>query len=235
MSRPRRIVALGGGGFSMEPRNPRLDRFLLGLTKRAKPRVLFVPTASGDAADYIARFYKAYAKHPCTPSHLPLFNRDGRDLRSTILKQDMIFVGGGNTANMLAVWRLHGVDALLREAWEGGTLLCGISAGAICWFEGGITDSFGPPLRPLRDGLGILPGSFCPHYDGEPGRRPAYHRATKSGALPSGYAADDSVGVLFEGTTFAGAFASRPHVRAYRVENGSEREIQPTELSRVRP
>ena len=138
------------------------------------------------------------------------------------MPQDVIYVGGGNTANMLAVWRVHGVDKLLREAWESGTVLCGVSAGAICWFEAGLTDSFGPDLQPLHGGLGFLPGSFCPHYDGEAARRPGFTSAIASGALPPGYAADDGVGVLFEGTALAEIAASRPKVSAYRVDRNGE-------------
>ena len=216
----------------MEPRNPRLDRWILGLTGRRKPRVLFVPTASGDSPDYIARFYKAFAKHPCTPAHLPLFVRDGGGLRERILAQDVIYVGGGNTANMLAVWRVHSVDALLRDAWNNGTLLCGISAGAICWFDSGLTDSFGPQLRPLHGALGFLPGSFCPHYDGEAQRRSAYIAAVATGALPPGYAAEDGVGILFEDMKLADAQASRPNAFAYRVEKTGEQAISACTIPR---
>ena len=218
----RRIAAMGGGGFSMEPRNPRLDRWLLSLTGRKRPRVLFLPTASGDAPGYIARFHRAFAKHECEPSHLQLFNRTVRNLRDFALRQHIVYVGGGNTANMLAVWRVHGLDAILREAWENGTLLCGVSAGANCWFESSLTDSFGRPLRPLHDGLALLPGSFCPHYDGERDRRAAYRRLIGSGELPAGWAAEDGVAVLFEGARFVEAVASRPGRRAYRVTAAGE-------------
>src|SRR2546423_8485169 len=139
----KRIAALGGGGFSMEPRNHRLDRWLLSLTGRKRPRVLFVPTASGDAPDYIARFHRAFAKHGCEPSHLQLFNRTVRRLRDFVLRQHVVYVGGGNTANMLAVWRMHGLDAILPEAWENGTLLCGVSGCADCGIDSTLTDS--PP------------------------------------------------------------------------------------------
>src|SRR5437763_2669797 len=142
-----RLAALGGGGFLMEPRNARLDRWLLSLTGKRRPRVLFVPTASGDSLRYIARFQRAFARHECEPEHLQLFNRAVRDLRSHILRQHLVYVGGGNTANMFAVWRTHGVDAILREAWESGVVLCGVSAGANCWFEASLTASFGRPLR----------------------------------------------------------------------------------------
>jgi dipeptidase E len=218
----RRIAAMGGGGFIMEPRNPRLDRWLLSLTGPKRPRVLFVPTASGDAPGYVARFHRAFAKHECEPSHLQLFNRTVRNLRDFVLRQHIVYVGGGNTANMLAVWRVHGLDAILREAWENGTLLCGVSAGANCWFESSLTDSFGRPLRALNDGLALLPGSFCPHYDGERDRRAAYRRLVGSGELPAGWAAEDSVAVLFEGARFAEAVASRPGRRAYRVTAAGE-------------
>jgi peptidase E len=215
----RRIAAMGGGGFSMEPRNPRLDRWLLSLTGRKRPRILFVPTASGDCAGYIARFHRAFAKHGCEPSHLQLFNRTVRNLRDFVLRQHVVYVGGGSTANMLAVWRVHGLDAILREAWENGTLLCGVSAGANCWFESSLTDSFGRPLRPLHDGLALLPGSFCPHYDGERDRRAAYRRLVGNGELPGGWAAEDGVAVLFEDGNVADVVASRRGKSAWRVES----------------
>lgn len=219
---------MGGGSFLMEPRNPRLDHWLLSLARRRKkPRVLLLPTASGDSVSVVARFHRAYGKHDCVPSHLLLFDRSDADLRAVILEQDMIYVSGGNTANMLAVWRLHGVDRFLREAWENGTLLCGVSAGAICWFEAGLTDSFGPPFQPLHDGLGFLQGSFCPHYDGESERRPAYLRNVRNGSLPLGYAADDGVGLLFEDAMLAGAASSRKQKHAYRVDRDGEHEIPP--------
>jgi peptidase E len=201
----------------MEPRNPRLDRWLLSLTGRRRPRVLFVPTASGDSPRTIARFHRAFAKHECEPSHLQLFDRTVRDLRSFVLRQHVVYVGGGNTAAMLAIWRLHGLDAILAEAYESGVLLCGVSAGANCWFESSLTDSFGRPLRALRDGLGLLRGSFCPHYDGERDRRAAYRRLVRSGELPAGWAAEDGVAVLFEDGEMADVVASRPRRRAYRV------------------
>ncbi len=157
------IVAMGGGGFSMEPDNPALDLWLLSLTGKRRPRVCFVATASGDAESYIHRFYAAFAAHRCTPRHLPLFRRQDPDLRAAVLAQDLIYVGGGNTANMLAIWRLHGLDLVLREAWQAGVVLAGLSAGSLCWFAGGVTDSFGPQLAPLHDGLGLLPGSFELH------------------------------------------------------------------------
>lgn len=234
MSFPR-IVPMGGGGFSMEPRNRRLDKWLLGLARRRTPRVLFLPTASGDAKDYVQRFYRAFRRLSCHPAHLDLFQRTVVDLRKLLVSQDLIYVGGGNTANMLAVWRLHGVDLALREAWDEGVVLCGLSAGAICWFEGGVTDSFGSELQPLRNGLGLLPGSFCPHYDGEIARRPAFQSLVAHGELPSGVAADDGVAILFEGSTISDVVRSRRGVGAYEVVAESGRPVERKIPARLLP
>lgn len=221
-----RIAAMGGGGFSMEPRNRRLDLWLLGLARRRTPRVLFLPTASGDSREYVERFYRAFGRLPCTPAHLDLFNRSVLDLRKLLVSQDVIYVGGGNTANMLAVWRLHGADLALQEAWRHGVVLCGVSAGAICWFEAGVTDSFGSDLQPLRNGLGLLSGSFCPHYDGESARRPAFQRLVAQGQLPSGFAADDGVAILFEGSAISDVVRSRRRGGAYEVVGESGRAVE---------
>ncbi|MFW5921155.1 MAG: Type 1 glutamine amidotransferase-like domain-containing protein [Polyangiales bacterium] len=222
----RQIVAMGGGGFSMEPDNPLLDDWLLGLAARERPRVCFVPTASGDSDGYVTKFYEAFADKPCEPRHLSLFRRRTGDLRALVLSQDIMYVGGGNTANMLAVWRLHGLDAILRDAWERGVVLCGLSAGSLCWFEGGVTDSFGRDLHALQDGLGLLEGSHCPHYDGEPERRPSYQRLVTDGTLPGGWAIDDGAAVRFEGTEVAEVVASRSEARAYRVAAGDDGAIE---------
>ena len=220
---PRHIVAMGGGGFSMEPRNPALDDFVLRLTGKRRPRVCFVPTPSGDSENYIAKFEHAFRQRAVT-SHLALFNRNVVDLRRFLLAQDVIYVGGGNTANALAVWRRHGVDVILCEAWRKGVVLAGLSAGMICWFECSVTDSFGP-LAPLNDGLGLLPGSACPHYDGEAKRRPAYHRFVRNG-LPAGYAADDYAALHFVGRHLAEVVASRPNAHAYHVQLVSGKVVE---------
>jgi dipeptidase E len=210
------IAALGGGGFSMEPDNPLLDRFILGLAKRHKPRVCFVPTASGDSDNYIASFYRSFPAAKCIPSHLPFFRGNIPALSEFLCAQDVIYVGGGNTANMLAVWRVHGMNKALGIARRAGVILCGVSAGALCWFEDGITDSFGRRLSAMRDGLGFLKGGFCPHYDGEHERRPALHRAVRSGFVPT-LAADDGVALHFVNSRLVEAVSSRPKARAYRV------------------
>jgi peptidase E len=212
----RHIVAMGGGGFSMEPKNPLLDDFILGLAGKRRPNVCFLATASGDADGYIERFYKSMPGRRCRASHLALFRRTCADIAASLSRQDVVYIGGGNTANMLAVWRLHGVDRALRAAWRQGIVMAGISAGANCWFEASSTDSFGP-LVALRDGLGFLPGSVCPHYDGEKNRRPAFHRFIASGQLPDGFALDDRAAAHFVGQRFVEAVSSRPGAKVYRV------------------
>jgi peptidase E len=212
------VVAIGGGGFMMDGDSP-LDGFLLSLSRAARPRVCFVPTPAGDRDAVIAAFFEAFARHDCEPSCLRLWGTPDRPA-DLLTNQDVIYVSGGNTANALALWRLHGVDAALRAAWERGAVLGGVSAGANCWFEASVTDSFGPRLAPLRDGVGILPGSFCPHYDGEELRRPTYTALVADG-FPPGYAADDGAALHFAGTELVEVVASRPGARAYRVEPGS--------------
>jgi len=217
----RQIVAMGGGGFSFGPDWASLDDYVLGLTGKGRPKVCFLPTASGDSDTYIVRFYEAFPPSRAVASHLALFKRSVTDLRAFLLDQDVIYVGGGNTAAMLAIWRVHGVDAALREAWQAGVVLCGVSAGSLCWFESGVTDSFGLDLAPLSDGLGLLVDSNCPHYDGEAQRRPAYHRFIQENSLPAGIAADEGVGLRFVDTELVDVVTCRPGRRAYRVERDS--------------
>lgn len=200
----------------MEPRNPLLDEFVFSLAGKPRPKVCFVGTASGDADVYIERFYRAMRRHRCPAAHLDLFRRSVSDPAAFLARQDVIYVGGGNTANMLAVWRLHRVDRALRAAWRRGIVLAGISAGANCWFEASSTDSFGP-LAALHDGLGLLPGSTCPHYDGEENRRPTFHRFIARGELPDGFAMDDGAAAHFVGRRFVEAVSSRPQAKVYRV------------------
>ena len=222
---------MGGGGFSMEPRNLRLDRYILSLTGKARPRVCFVPTASGDSLKYLNRFYLAMKKHRCVASDLSLFRRDARDPAKHLMSQDVIYVGGGNTANLLAVWRLHGVDRAMRDAYNQGAIMCGVSAGMICWFEASCTDSFGP-LRELRDGMCFLRGSACPHFDGEAKRRPTFHRLIRRKKLPAGVAADDGAAIHFTNGRIFRCVSSRPNARAYRVElkgNSVVETVLPTE------
>ena len=223
---------MGGGGFSMEPDNPLLDDHVLSLARtsrgRDRPRVCFLPTASGDAPGYIASFYASFARKS-EASHLGLFVRTVDDVEAFLLDQDVVYVGGGNTENMMAVWRVHGVDRALRRAWASGIVLTGLSAGSLCWFETGTTDSFGG-LAPLSAGLGLLPGSHAPHYDGEATRRPHYQRLVAEGRLPAGYAADDGAALVFRGVELAEVVTSRPNARGYRVERGAAGDAVETEL-----
>ena len=203
----------------MEPENPLLDQFVLSRARRASPNICFVPTASGDSPAYIERFYTAFAQHDCRTTDLQLFKRTVHELESFVLAQDIIYVGGGNVANLLAVWRTHGLDRVLRRAWEESIVLCGISAGMNCWFEQSVTDSFDlNQLRALDDGLGFLQGSCCPHYDGEPQRRPTYQQLVKSGALTAGWAADDGAAIVFADESEPDIVSSRPTACAYRVD-----------------
>ena len=172
--RPPQIVAFGGGGFSMEAGNALLDEYVLGLTGVKRPKVCFLPSASGDADHYIVRFYRAFSTARCEPSHVSLFRRDkgaglGGDIAAHLLAQDLIYVGGGSVVSLLGVWRAHGLDDVLRRCWELGIVLCGLSAGSLCWFGEAVTAFHGPPQRVA--GLGLLPYSNCVHYDGEPARR----------------------------------------------------------------
>jgi peptidase E len=208
---------MGGGQDADDP----IWRELAALTGAARPRVLYVPTATGDAAANVAAFYRRFPATSFEPSDLPLFLRTEEDLRERVLAQDLVLVGGGNTAAMLAVWRVHGLDAVLREAWGAGVVLAGGSAGANCWFEACTTDSFLlGRADPLRDGLGLLAGSFCPHYDSEPSRRPSYLGQVAAGDLPAGVAADDLAAVRYEGTALAEVLVSSSAARAVRVVSG---------------
>jgi len=217
------IVALGGGGFSMEPDNPLLDDFIVSLSRRKPARVCFISTTSAESPAYITRFYRAFSGR-CIPTDLTLFDSPSlprrpaqtRELAAFVADQDIFYVGGGNTVNLLAVWRAHGLDRFLRRAWQAGAVLSGISAGMLCWFQGGITDSFGG-FRPLRDGLGLLRGTACPHFDGESKRQEAF-RLLIGGGAPAGYAAEDGVALHFVGKRLKEAVSSRPKALAYYVQ-----------------
>jgi peptidase E len=222
----RQIVGLGGSG-STEAETRRLIAYVAALAGKKEPRVCVVPTAVADDADFVLSLY-GLLQETVRPSFLPFFPWPPEDLRRFALDQDVIFVSGGNTANMLAIWRVHGFDQILREAWEAGIVLTGWSAGMICWFEAGVTDSFGPQLEGMRDGLGFLSGSACPHYDGEALRRPVYTRLLAEG-FPSGVAADDGVGIRYTGTELAEVVSVREGAGAYRVDADGE-ELLPVRL-----
>jgi dipeptidase E len=212
------IFAIGGGGFTMEPSNPLLDEFVLSLARAAQPRILFLPTASGDTTGQINAFHARFGARACVAEHLSLFNlRDAtRSLREIVLEQDIVYVGGGSMRNLLAIWRAHELDRILMQAWRAGTVLAGLSAGAMCWFEGGTTRSSGAP-EPLG-GLGLLPGSLTVHADGEPERLPVWLASVRDGTLPGGWALDDGVGMLFGGRRPVRLVSSRPGASAERAD-----------------
>ena len=206
----RTIVPIGGGKFC-----DGAAEFLVGLTGKERPRLLYIGTASAEDPHQALKGHDRFGRL-AEVTRLELFPWPPEDLRSTVLEQDLIFVGGGNTANMLAIWRVHGVDSFLREALEAGVVLSGSSAGGICWFEHGVTDSFGPQLEQMEC-LGFLAGSFCPHWDDEELRRPRYH-ALLEDDFPAGYAADAGVGLHFVNGELQGAVGCDEGSSAYRLE-----------------
>jgi dipeptidase E len=235
---PRRILAMGGGGFTMpeSDRSDALDRFVLSLTGKEVPRVCFLPTASGDPRDQVMRFHERFDGWPCEPTILSLFNlgRDRIDPVAHILSQDALYIGGGSMRNMLAIWREHGIDDAMRTAWERGIVLAGLSAGAMCWFEGGVSMSGGQPE--VVHGVRLLPGSLSVHLDGESERLPVYEDAVATGLLPAGYAADDGAALVFHGTALVECVASRPAARVMRVEpDGSGGTLGTPEPVRLLP
>jgi peptidase E len=214
------IVAFGGGGFSMEPGNTLMDDHVLSLTGKSRPKVCFIPTASGDADHYVVRFYRRFAT-VADVSHVSLFRRDTGsgavegDLEAHLTQQDLIYVGGGSVLSLLGAWRAHRLDTILERAWLGGTVLCGLSAGSLCWFQDAVTAFHGPPEQ-LR-GLGLLPYSNCVHYDAEPERRREFKQFIGAGMTP-GFGVDDGAALHFRGTELFDVVSSKPRAGAQHVE-----------------
>ncbi|PIR26531.1 MAG: peptidase E [Deltaproteobacteria bacterium CG_4_10_14_0_2_um_filter_43_8] len=218
----KQIIAMGGGSFGSQDANLLLERYVLKQCRKKNPRVCFIPTASGESPEYILQFYDVFHHLNTKPSHLSFFKPPSADLRGFLLDHDIIYVGGGNTKSMLALWREWGVDKMLREAWNEGVVLCGVSAGAICWFAEGVTDSIPGKLTKLKC-LGFLRGSNCPHYDGEVNRRPAYHQLLKAGKISKGIACDDGAALHYIGTQLHQAISCKPNAKAYQLKTaGSE-------------
>src|SRR4051794_12083570 len=218
---------MGGGGFTMEPQNPALDDYVLSLASAPVPRICLLPTASGDGEAQIRQFYATFSPRLCEPAHVALF-RLGRNpvpLRERLLAQDVIYVGGGSMVGLLAVWRALRLDRVLRECWERGVVLAGLSAGAMCWFEWGVSTGVGRPEP--AEGLGFLAGSFSVHADSEPARLPVFRAAVRAGAIAPGWAADDGTGLLFRGGTLADVVSSRPRARVRRVGPAREEVLAP--------
>ena len=216
---------MGGGGFTAGSADPALDELVLRLTPRPRPRICLLPTAGGDSEHQIRRFYETYGDRLCEPSHISLF-RLGRQpvpLREHLLSQDAIYVGGGSMVNLLAIWKAQGLDVMLREAWQAGVVLAGLSAGSMCWFEWGISTGSGH-AAPVA-GLGFLPGSNSVHHDSEPARRPVYLEAVRSGELPPGHAVDDGAGLIVRGTTVSEVVSARDGARAYAVTREGEEPL----------
>lgn len=219
MQKLKQIIAIGGGGFSIlsKPNAPRsIEHYFLEQTAKPKPRILFIPAASGESREYIINFYQAFSRFDCLPNHLSFFKPPTADLESFILDFDAIYVGGGNTKSMLALIREWKVDEYLKKAYEHGIVLGGVSAGSICWFDQGVTDSIPGALTALPC-LGILSGSNCPHYDGELERRPAYHKLLLENKISAGIAIDDHVAVHFVNGKIQEIVKTNPKANAYRV------------------
>lgn len=222
------IIAMGGGGFSMEPDNPRLDRYIINQSEQLKPKICFLPTASGDAEGYIKRFYNCFEKEDCNPTHLSLLKPEVANIEEFLLSQDIIYVGGGNTRNLIALWKEWGLDHILKKAWKNGIILAGISAGSICWFEEGPTDSVPGQVTKVK-GLGFLNGSTCPHYNNPEESGPTYREFIEKEELSAGYAMDDGAALHYVGTDIHRAVASRPEAKVYHVTKSDE-GIQETPL-----
>jgi peptidase E len=229
MARPVPRILATSGGFAPTKRWGVLEpaetmATALRLTGKDRPRVCFVMTAAGDDQSYLTRMYSAFRGWSVELTHLSLFTMPNAEPSELLLSQDLVWVGGGSVANLLAVWRVHGLDAIMREAWQSGVVLAGVSAGSICWHVGGPTDSYGPELRLAPNGLGFLPYGNGVHYDSEDQRRPLLHSLVASGALPRSYATDDRVGILYQGVEPVEVVADAVHggegpgPAAYRVE-----------------
>ena len=225
---PRRILALGGHDFDRRVGNDAICDLIVELAESPRPKICLLPTASGDPEDQIARFRRSFADRECVPQVISLFRlgKNPVDLRDELLGQDVIYAGGGSMVNLVAIWRAHGLDRILRECWREGILICGQSAGAMVWFQGGITSSQGEPA--VAAGFGLLPGSACVHYLTEPVRRRRFLRAISSGELESGLGLEDQTGALFEDTELAETVSARAGAAVWEVtpENGGTHEVE---------
>jgi dipeptidase E len=231
MTDRRRIIAMGGGGFSARPGDPELDAYVVEQANKESPRICLLPTASGDPDDQIARFYRAFHDLDCTPSHLSLFRLGSRpvDIRERLLAQDVIYVGGGSLSNLLAIWRVHKLDEILYEAWRRGIVLCGISAGSMCWFRGGITKSHGEPRA--ASGLGFLPYSNSVHWSSEPERRNVFRKAIADGELPAGFGVDDGTALNFRGMDLVEVVTTERSAGAFHIGTDTEEALESSQLA----
>ncbi|WP_128895810.1 peptidase E [Longirhabdus pacifica] len=221
----KQMIAMGGGGFSMEPDNLLLDQYILDQANTTKPKICFVPTASGDSEGYIERFYDAFTSLHCEPSHLSLFLPPTTDLEQYVMEKDIIYVGGGNTKNLLALWREWELDRILQKAWNHGIIMAGISAGANCWYEQCVTTSFGETAASIP-ALGFYKGSYCPHFDGEVQRRPNFHTLLQSNDIIPGYGVDDGVALHYKENELHHIVSSRPEAKAYFLHTDQEGTVK---------
>lgn len=223
MNEKRQIIALSGG-FSIEPRNKRMDRYILSSVENKKPKICFLPTASGDSKNYVKRFYNFFEKENCEPVHLPLFKATITNLEEFILNQDIIYVGGGNTKNMLAIWKDWGLDDILKKAYHNGVLLCGVSAGSLCWFEQGLTDSIPEKLTKI-DCIGLLEGSNSPFCNFGSAKMDTYREMIKNNKIIPGIATEIGVGLHYVNENLIKVISSRKGVNAYDISKKSEQLI----------
>ena len=227
------IIAMGGGGFSMEPDNKRFDRYIINQSEQLRPKICFLPTASGDAESYIERFYNFFNEEACEPTHLSLLQPEIADKESFLLSQDIIYVGGGNTRNLMALWKEWELDRILEKAWKNGTILAGISAGSICWFKEGASDSVPGKVTNVK-GLGFLEGSTCPHYDDPEQSGQGYRDMILNGEISEGYGMDDSAAIHFVGKDLHKAICSKPDAKVYHVsKDGNELKEEPLEMEYI--
>ncbi len=223
MSEVGEIIAIGGGGFGRNPNSTIIEQYILDQSSQLKPKICFIPTASAEDKSYIVNFYKAFSKLNCETTHLNFFERTP-NLRSIINKQDIIYVGGGNTKSMLAVWKEWKLDILLKKFYNKGKILCGVSAGSICWFEKGITDSWASNLNVL-DCLGFIKGNNCPHYDGEKNRRPSVHKFIENSKIDNCYASDDGAAIHFKNGELYKSISFYKNANSYFINTNSSSEI----------
>lgn len=224
----KQIIAIGGGGFTAPESPLKLEKYLLSLVQRDKPKICFLPQASNESPEYIVKFFETFIKLGAQPSWISLFGRVQSSWQQQLLDQDIIYVGGGNTKSMMALWQCWGMDNVLKEAYHKGIILSGISAGAICWFEDGITDSVWP-LGTVK-GLGLLKGSVCPHFDSEVERQAVYRTKVNDGEIPPGIALEDHTAAHFINDTLHAIVSSADNQKVIRVKKESEEIITPVLL-----
>jgi peptidase E len=221
----KQIITLGGGGFSEEPDNPLLDLYVLKQSNKEKPKICFLPTASGDSERYCLNFYESFKNYHCSPSIFSFFKPSTQDLEDFFLQQDIIYVGGGNTFSMLAIWKAWHADKIFKKAHESGVILAGISAGAICWFEHGHTDSFSKYLDRMEC-LGFLKGSCSPHYNEQEGRRSSFHSLLTTDKILPGYGIANGAAIHFVNGEVSRVVSSRQESRAYFVSRHENRIVE---------